>query len=398
MSCSSKNDSVKETEYTCPMHPTVISDKPSTCPVCGMDLVRKAREGEEMKITEDFAKLLKSPSERVVASVKTIKAEYKSVSIRIEAMGLVTYDTRSIYTIPARAGGRLEKIFLKSAFQSVGKGVKVAEIYSPELITAQRELLYVLENDAQNTDLIQSAKSKLSLLGLSDAQVNELIKRKEVLSVFTVYSPYSGYLVSESQQAPAMSAQVAAADGMNAAPAMAQPAAPANTLIREGNYVSAGQTLFKVVSASALRIELNLPVAQAATLKSGQSIQFDFRNGRQQTGTIDFIQPFFNEGQEFVKIRAYTTNTGDLHIGHLVHASMEMKSPEGLWVPKEAVLDLGTEHIVFIKDKTLLKPKKITTGIISGTWVEVKQGLASSDEVAANAQYLVDSESFIKAN
>src|SRR5688572_19609479 len=136
--------------YTCPMQPTVISNRPSTCPVCGMDVVRKARAGEEVEITEDLSKLLKSPNEAVIASIKTIKGEYKSMPVSTEAQGVVTYDTRNIYTIPTRIGGRLEKVFLKYTFQQVRKGQKVAEIYSPELLTAQRELIFLLENDSEN--------------------------------------------------------------------------------------------------------------------------------------------------------------------------------------------------------------------------------------------------------
>src|SRR5688572_9402404 len=120
VSCNKGDEHAEHADtYTCPMHPTVISDKPGTCPVCGMDLVRKARAGEEVEITEDLSKLIKSPNETVIASIKTIKGEYKSMTVSTEAQGVVTYDTRNIYTIPARIGGRLEKVLLKYAFQQV---------------------------------------------------------------------------------------------------------------------------------------------------------------------------------------------------------------------------------------------------------------------------------------
>src|SRR5688500_15496931 len=147
-SCGHNGDHAENADtYTCPMHPTVVSDRPGSCPVCGMDLVRKARAGEAVEITEDLSKLIKSPNEIVVASIKTIKGEYKSVPVTVQAQGVVTYDTRKIFTIPARVGGRIEKIYLKHAFQQVAKGQKIAEVYSPELIKAQRELLFLLEND-----------------------------------------------------------------------------------------------------------------------------------------------------------------------------------------------------------------------------------------------------------
>lgn len=411
-SCNKGSEHAEHDTYTCPMHPTVVSDKPASCPVCGMDLVRKARQGEEVKITEDLAKLLTSPNETVVASIKTIKAEYKRVPVSIEAQGIVTYDTRNIYTIPARVGGRLEKVFLKYAFQAVTKGQKVVEIYSPELITAQRELLYLLESDAQNIELIQSAKNKIILLGASEAQVNALIQRKEVLNTFAVYSPYTGYLVIEGEQAPSANVQSASAatsgGGMSAmgtssgstssSSTSGSQSSQSNSLLREGSYVSTGQTLFKVVNPSSLRVELDLPASQAGAVKKGDNIQLDFGNGKDIEAIVDFIQPFFTEGEEFVKLRVYTNKTQELHIGHLVKASLDVHAAESLWLPKEAVLDLGLNQIVFVKEHGVLKPKKITVGTKAEGWIEVKQGLSTSDEIAANAQYLVDSESFVKTN
>ena len=135
MACA-KKETVHD-EYTCPMHPTVLADKPGTCPVCGMDLVRKARPGEVSAADGDLTPLLKSTNEVVASDVKTIKGEYRTVPLSQETQGIITYDTRNSYTLSVRTGGRLEKVFLKYAFQPVNKGQKVAELYSPELITAQ---------------------------------------------------------------------------------------------------------------------------------------------------------------------------------------------------------------------------------------------------------------------
>ncbi|HMG93278.1 MAG TPA: efflux RND transporter periplasmic adaptor subunit, partial [Chryseolinea sp.] len=208
--CNSNKHAEHADTYTCPMHPTVISDKPGVCPVCGMELVRKAREGEEVKITEDLAKLIKSPNEIVASSITTIKATYKAMDGSIEALGIVTYDSRNVYTVPARIGGRLDKVYLKYPFQKVSKGQKIAEIYSPEGITAQRELLYLLENDPGNTDLINGSKNKLLLFGFSSAQIDDLIKRKEPSYTFSLYSAYDGYVIKDDQQAPAIASSSSA--------------------------------------------------------------------------------------------------------------------------------------------------------------------------------------------
>lgn len=408
-SCNKGEEHAEHSDtYTCPMHPTVVSDKPGACPICGMELVRKVRPGEEIKITEDISKVTKSPNEVVVASIKTIKGEYKSVAPTIQAQGVVTYDTRNIYTIPARFGGRLEKVYLKYVFQRVQKGQKVAEIYSPELITAQRELLYLVENDPENPALIESVKNKLLLLGASATQIESLIKRKEVLNTFAVYSPYSGYLINDDPSAPSMSTTGTAGssesgamgNGMSSLPPATQAsiANSSSSLIREGDYVSTGQTLFKVVNPSSLRIELDLPASQAGPIKVGDEAELDFGNGEIRKASVDFVQPFFSENEEFVKLRVYTKDMQNLQIGQLVKASIKVKPVESLWVPKKAVLDLGLDRIVFVKEREAFRPRKVTTGVRADEWIEIKQGLSSSDQIASNAHYLVDSESFIKVS
>ena len=399
-SCNKGNHRVEHDVYTCPMHPTVISDKQGTCPVCGMDLVRKARPGEELEITNDLANVLKAPNQSVVSSIKTTKPIYKSFPLSVEAVGIVTYDTRKIYTISARVSGRLEKVYLKYEFQPVRKGQKIAEIYSPELITAQRELLYIIENDAGNDDLIESAKSRLLLLGYSTSQVQDLIEQKGAGNTFTMYSPYDGYVITgevpPKTMVPSSSAEGDMSSSTNITPSGVGSAVASTFPIREGNYVTAGQTLVKIVDTNAIRVDLDLVQEQIGMIKEGDKIEVDFGNGNKRVASVDFVQPFFNEGQNFLKVRLYTDKVEMLPIGQLVQANIELNSNVSLWIPKQSVIDLGNEKIVFIKDRETLEPKRIATGIVSDEFVEVKSGLATSDEIALNAQYLVDSESFIK--
>lgn len=415
--CGNRDDKTsanekEQTYYTCPMHPQIIRDAPGKCPICGMDLVKKAGQGEDVKITEDLAKLIKSPNESIVASIKTIKGEYRKMPVVIEAQGVVTYDTRNIYTIPARFSGRLEKVFLKYSFQKVNKGQKVAEIYSPELLTAQRELLFLIENDPGNETLVQGAKEKLSLLGATQSQIAELITRKEVQNTFAIYSPYTGYIITNDQQipvAPAASNQSTQAsamgNGMDGGMSATSSSTSMNStslnvakgsIIREGNYVTSGETLFKVVNTSSLRVELSVPSSKTGAIHKGSEVQLDFGNGMIEVARVDFVQPFYNKGEEFLTIRVYTKAIEQLHVGHLVKALVKGGFIEALWLPKEAILDLGLEKIVFIKDGDVLKPTKVVVGTSSKSLVEIKQGLSASDEIAANAQFLVDSESFIK--
>lgn len=408
LSCNKGNDHSEHADvYTCPMHPTVVSDKPSVCPVCGMDLVRKAGAGDDVKISEELARVMKSPDKSMITSIKTVKPQFKSITTSVYAVGVVTYDTRKIYTVSARISGRIEKTYLKYEFQKVQKGEKIADVYSPELITAQRELIYLITNDSENQQLIDGAKRRLELLGLSSAKINELIQGKEPLNIITITSPYSGYIVTVSEVPPTTTEVTPTSNANSNMNGMAlssststgtsgetRPNSP--MLIREGDYVTAGQTLVKIVDPVALRIELNVRVTDAGMIQTGQQIQLDYGNGNKASGHVDFIQPFFNEGENFVKLRVYTKHAEALHIGHLVNAKIELKPKESLWVPRESVLDLGTSKVVFIKDGPVLQAKKVTTGVQSGKLIEVTGGMASSDEIASNAQYLIDSESFIK--
>lgn len=400
--CSNHKHAGQADTYTCPMHPTVVSDKQGVCPVCGMDLVRKAREGEEVKISEDLAKIIKSPNEVVASKIKTIKPAYKAMDGSVDAVGIVTYDSRNLYTISARTGGRLERVYIKYPFQKVSKGQKIVEIYSPELVAAQRELLFLLGSDAGNKELIDGARNKLQLLGFSNTQIDELVRGKEPSLTVSIYSPYNGYVVKEGQNAPATAPSSATASGMGAMAAgsnsqVSTPTPESSTeLTRVGSYVSAGQTIFKIVNTSSLFVELNLLASGAGLVKTHGDIFLDLGSGNSVKEKIDLVQPFVDRGQEFTKLRVYMGND-NIQIGTLVKATVPVSYPETLWVPKEAIVDLGVDQVVFVKDREVFRGRKVQTGIRSEGWIEIRNGLASSDDLAANAQYLVDSESFIKS-
>jgi membrane fusion protein, copper/silver efflux system len=406
-SCTTKDSAHDHSDtYTCPMHPTVVSDKPGVCPVCAMDLVRKGRPGEEVKITEDLAKLIKSPNEVVLASIKTAKAEYKSMPVLLTMQGVVTYDTRNIYTIPARVGGRLEKVFLKYNYQPVRKGQKVAEIYSAELMSAQREFLYLLKNDPGNQPLVDAAKSKLLLLGASEKQIDQLSKTQEVTYTFSIYSTHDGFVISDEQPAPAAPSNGAikgsggmgmgGSGGATSASSIAVPSVSASSFVREGSYVASGQTIFKIVNINSLWIEFNVPLAQASQIEVGDKLEWVDQVASKSL-KIDFVEPFFSDGEDFIKLRSYYKGS-DISVGQLVEARTQTTSVESLWIPQQALLDLGIDEIVFVKERGLFKPRKVSSGLHAGDWVQIINGLASSDEVATNAQYLIDSENFIKTS
>ncbi|PTX13088.1 multidrug efflux pump subunit AcrA (membrane-fusion protein) [Pontibacter mucosus] len=415
-SVEEKTHAEGETEYTCPMHPQIVQNKPGACPICGMDLVPKSVHGEGIEITEDLAFLLKPTNTTVVANITTSKPEQKSVESAVQMDGIITYDPRRVYSVPARVGGRIEKLFVKYNFQPIRKGQKLMEVYSPDLITAQRELLYLVKSAPEDEQLIASARQKLQYLGATNEQINRLIRSGEESYTFALYSPYDGYVIDLNAAAPEATASMAPAPaassggGMDAmggssaatAPSTA-PTPPAGQAIqlREGMYVTVGQPLVRVVNADQLWAEFNVPAGEMKALSKGAPIQISFPQlpGERLDAKVDFFQPFFDEGENFAKVRVYLpSDRKQVMVGQLVSAEATYKTEPALWVPAAAVLDIGTKTVAFRKMNGVFEPVAVTTGARAGKEIQITSGLKQTDTLASNAQFLVDSESFIKVN
>ena len=375
-SCTQNRKFTQKGPYSCPMHPAVARDEPGTCPVCGMDLVLKEKGAEEGKIAEELNYLLKPVNAAVISSIKTILPTLKSMEIKMKANGIITYDTRRVTTISSRFNGRIEKLFIKYNFQPIHKGQKILEIYSPDLLTAQRDLLYLLKSDKENSELIDRAKEKLKLVGVLDEQINLLISSGKESNSFSVYSSEEGYLTNSTEVLEDQT----------------------ELELREGMYVTAGQALFKVADTKNVLAEFDLFSKDIASIKVNDPVKIKIEEAAGALDAkINFMQLFYKEGQRFTKVRVYLSNShGNYRIGQLVSASFDKSSPESLWIPLSAQFDLGTRKIVFVKQQGMFQPKEISTERQSDRWIEVSRGIKINDSLAYNAQFLVDRESFIK--
>lgn len=376
-------------EYTCPMHPEIIRNKPGTCPICGMDLVKKETDSKKVGDVE-LESLLKPANEFVVSEIPVTTIEKRGEQTEIEALGNIAYDTRQVGSISARVSGRIEKLYVRYRYQKINKGQKILDIYSPELLTAQQNLLFLLKNDAENTTFIEAAKEKLLLLGMSKEQLQQVIQSGTASLTISVYSNYSGHIHEAINNG-----------SMKTSPGTMRDISliTEELSLKEGMYVQKGQTVFTVFNPDKAWAILNIYGDNQSLIKEGNKVRVipetapekDFR------ATIDFIEPFYRKESKTLTARVYFDNRNlKIPIGSQVKAIIFGNTKEAFWLPKEAVLSLGMDKVVFQKSDGGFRARKISTGIIHKKHIQVISGLTTADSVAANAQFLMDSESFIK--
>ncbi len=382
---------VKTKAYTCPMHPQVQSDTAGSCPICGMQLEKVKSPLEPNAVSLNT--LLKPANQQVIASVPMVHIMDRQEDIEMDALGFIAYDTRQTGIISSNFSGRIERLYVKYRYQKIGSGQKIMDIYSPELLTAQENLLFLIKNDPENAMLINSAKQKLLLLGMNSSQLNNVIVTGRSSYRVSVISKYSGHIQESSN-----------AIGMNASqlPVMNnQSLTTAELSIKEGMYVQKGQNIFSVFNPNRAWAILNIFAGQAAMVKVGNKVRItpetapdkDFR------ATVNYIEPVYRDGSKTLTVRVYFDNSlSKIPIGSQVKAIIFAGDRSANWLPEEAVLSLGLDKVVFVRNGESFTVRKIETGIINKHLIQVLNGLDKNEAVAANAQYLVDSESFIKTN
>ncbi len=376
-------------KYTCPMHPQILEDHPGSCPICGMTLVKKsgqASEGSGISLNT----VLQPVNSSVISSVNAITPEQKEVPTSISAQGYLDFDTRTFNNIASRFSGRIEKLYIKYAFQEIHKGQRIFDIYSPDMVTAQQDLIYLTKNSPQETGLVNAARQKLLLLGITQAQVSQVVKTGNAYYSLPVYSSYEGHVhdMPHSQMAGSANEQTPSDFGNNLPLA-----------IKEGMYVQQGQTLFNVVDPHMLWAIIKVDRSNVSTLKLNQPVTITLPDvpGKLINAKVNFIEPTLRDGDKTTTIRVYVDNMDhELKVNSLVKAEIQTGRTNGLWIPRSAVIDLGRTQIVWLKNGPIFHAHQVGIGVINGNEIQVIKGLAVTDSLASNAQYLTDSESFIK--
>ena len=311
--------------------------------------------------------------------------------IEINALGYTAYNTNEVGAISARINGRIEKLHVRFRYQLIKKGQKIMDIYSPELLTAQQNLLFILKNDASNISLINAAKQKLVLLGFEGKQLQQVINTQKPVFTVSLYSRYSGHI----HEAQNMNSAVPEAPAVSEAISLTTE----ELSIKEGMYLQKGQTIFKVYNPNKAWALLNIYPSDQPLIKVGNKVRIvpEARPEKDFRSSINFIEPFFRPGSKTLTARVNIDNSFlQLPIGSQVRATIFSNPVNAEWLPKEAILSLGLKKVVFVKSGKGYKAQKVETGLTYKKLIQITGGITASDSVAANAQFLMDSESFIK--
>lgn len=367
--------------YTCPMHPQIISDRPGSCPICGMDLVpiKKLEESKEsapanlsnVSLMPDMAQKLGIVYEKV--SVRDIVKEIKTAAE-------ISVDETRVHKISPKIDGWIEKLYLNQTGQYVKKGEPLLAVYSQELLSAQEEYLSALKaeerfNKQENikntiTSLRLAAKERLKLFDMNVSDIEELEKTRIPKKSVIIYSPFSGYLMEKT--------------------------------VNEGQKVASTDVLMSIADLSTVWGEINIYQPDLPYVKVGSKVKIiiPYWQNKSYSAKVVLINPFLNPETRTVKARIEIENHDlGLKPKMFADASISFVLPKRVAVPESAVIKSGTRDYVFVKVKdNELKPVIVQTGMLSSDgYLEVISGLKQGDEVVTSANFLIDSESQLKA-
>jgi Cu(I)/Ag(I) efflux system membrane fusion protein len=375
--------------YTCSMHPQIRKNKPGNCPICGMELIKIETHTQEMDSTLS-ENLLKPTDNFIVGDFQTTTPKDTSVSAEINLPGIVEYDPNASVNIAARVSGRIEKMYVHYKFQKVNKGQKLFDIYSPELLTEQQNYIYLMTNDAENESLIAASRQKLMLYGITDAQLKLLKETKRTNPVISIYSPAYGIIQSTEKML---------ASGVNGS-GMQNTGSSTDILnIKEGDYIQKGVVVFKLSNTDKVWAVFNVLQGYSSLIKLNQTVVISSELNKSEPvyAKINFIETQLNQSDNSLRIRVYLNNSKlKLPVGLRLQGIVRTNSVKALWLPKQAMVSIGSKKIVFVKLENGLKVREIKSGIEIDGFVQILEGITTKDTIAANAQYLIDSESFIK--
>jgi RND family efflux transporter MFP subunit len=375
-------------KYHCSMHPTYVSDRPGDCPICNMKLVaikesdaRTARPSAGSNTHTGRVVIHVAPERQHHIGLKTAEVEERELTSVIHATGVVQHDESSLARIAPRFGGWVRQLHVNFTGQEVREGEPLLTVYSPELITTEREYLLAWSQFEQartnagpdqrvNAErLLHTARQRLDLLQISPEEIRLLEKRGEPSEQLLLRVPVSGHVV-------------------------------AKTAVEGGSFM-AGETLFEIGQLHRLWVRASVPEYQLPQIRTGQVARVTLPQlaGRIFESRVDFIYPHIDPRTRRAEVRLVVENH-DLVLRPEMWAGVEFEIAHGraLVVPAGSVLDTGTRHVAFVAlEDHHLEPRELKIGARTDDHYQVLEGLSAGESVVTRALFLIDAESQLKA-
>lgn len=355
----------KPVKYRHPMNPAIFSDTPAKDDM-GMEYIpvyadeEKTDSGSGIRIAPEIVNNL---------GVRAAPVERGDLSRRIETVGYLDYDERALSHVHLRASGWVENLKVRTLGERVRQGDLLLEVYSPDLVNAQKEYLQTLRGD--RADLKAWGRDRLLALGIPESQIQQLEKEQRVRQLTSVYARQNG-LVS----------------ALN---------------IREGMYVTPEMELMTLADPSTIWVKVEVFEQQAGWLAVGQKaeVRLPHAPGEAWEGAVEYIYPDVDAKTRAVRARLRFPNPGErlkfnMFADVVIHATPRAKI---LHIPREALIRTGTEQRVIIDlGAGRFEARPVEIGMESGDRVEIRSGLKEGERVVTSAQFLLDSESSVRAS
>jgi Cu(I)/Ag(I) efflux system membrane fusion protein len=350
-----------DASYVCPMHPNIVSKEPGTCPICGMDLVLVEAGGEAETVTV-------APGTINMLGVRTEQVKRRTLYRRIDSVGYVAFDENHIRSVSLRVEGWIDRLNVKNVGTRVKRGEPLFEIYSPMLVNAQEEFVTALHSGSE--DLIAASMGRLIALGLTQEQVQELERTQKVAQTVQFSAPQDG-IVSDLK-------------------------------VREGGFVMPAAPIVDLVDLSTVWLIVDIFERQADWVKVGNKAEavLAFIPDKTWEGTVDYIYPSLDPKTRSLQVRIRFDNPDEALKPNMYADVKIFAAPkrDALSVPREALIRTGDgDRVILALGEGRFKPAAVRPGMETTDRVEILEGIEEGEDVVVSSQFLIDSESSLRA-
>ncbi|MFL5377567.1 MAG: efflux RND transporter periplasmic adaptor subunit [Myxococcales bacterium] len=372
-----------EALFHCPMHPSVVQDQAGDCPICGMRLVAvEPRPSVATPATggvPGLAAVSIEPERLQLIGIRTAQASRRRLAPELRTAGFVAADEDRLASITVRYSGYVKDVRVKGTVARVKKGQVLATVYSPELITPQLSFVNGVRwrkapgvgapAPSGSVPLADDPRRRLLLLGVSEQDLAEIERRLEPMQELKIRSPIDGWAVASA--------------------------------LREGSYVEPGAELFQIADLSKVWVIADIVERDMGRVRVGQHARLTIAAypDRIFRGQVEFLYPALNPATRTLQARIELANP-DLLLrpGMYGDAFIELGASDAVAVPEEAVVDTGGTQYVFVAGSAgQLAPRRVAVGSRAEGWVEIVSGLTAGETVVTTGNFLVDSESRLRA-